>query len=119
VCEACDFTSPKEWGDGQGPFRLEPHEYNDQPFGGWAYCFRCNARFAFACCPVIADLLAHWIYVSGSADATEGFEAIFAQARKLTKARWVSVLEEKLPCRRQSFSAVLVEAPMPMPPWEW
>lgn len=118
MCEACDFTAPREWSDPSGPFRLEPHEYNDQPFGGWAHCRQCNSKFAFSCSPVVADLLAHWIYVPVPSDA-ESFQAVFASARKVTESQWISVLEERRPGRRQSFSAVLVEAPMPQPPWDW
>jgi hypothetical protein len=118
VCEECDFRSMKTWTDVLWPFRLEAEEYYDRPFGGWAYCKKCGAKFAFASSPIVHEVLVHWAFIAASIDSDD-FKRVFDEARKKAHEEWISVLEDRRVVSSRPYSGVVVSAPVPLPPWQW
>jgi hypothetical protein len=64
----------------------------------------------------VCDLLIHWVFVAVP-ESSGDFKRIFEDARKKTRSEWISVLEDRRTLGSPPYSGLLVDAPMPLPPW--
>jgi len=100
-------------------FELEIHDYNDEPFSGWAVCKACGTRFGFSVEAQEPRRLWTWTLVPADRNSGRELElsALFDTARKRPESRWLEVTEDAR-ADPTVFHVEVVRKPIPPASWE-